>query len=249
MLSANQIHDIKLQAFNGSPSMLPGVGFIYPCTMGEILEKGVTRYNGLLGILLLDEAEIAKNIKEKTGEDVPLEDLEPLSYLLKSADLNESFFLELKEAFSTFIKEDILFLPTINSILIGPKTERRLITPKNFRDFQDILRIQNRKEIKEPPPEDESPGQRKMRLLREKVAAVKKKQAQKNGEGQSLEDLLEIASVFGINYKTETLYAFYGLISRHQKREKWNQDLQMLCAGADSSKIKTEYWGGSSKEN
>jgi hypothetical protein len=54
-----------------------------------------------------------------------------------------------------------------------------------------------------------------MRLLREKVAAVKKKQAQKNGEGQSLEDLLEIASVFGINYKTETLYAFYGLISRH----------------------------------
>lgn len=115
--------------------MLPGVGLIYPCTMGEILEKGVTRYNGLLGILLLDEAEIAKNIKEKTGEDVPLEDLEPLSYLLKSADLNESFFLELKEAFSTFIKEDILFLPTINSILIGPKTERRLITPKNFRDF------------------------------------------------------------------------------------------------------------------
>jgi hypothetical protein len=29
--------------------------------------------------------------------------------------------------------------------------------------------------MEEPSPEDESPGQRKMRLLREKVAAVKRK--------------------------------------------------------------------------
>lgn len=247
MLSANQILEIKLQAFGGYPSVLPNVCEIYPCTMGEILEKGVIRYNGLLGLLLLTENDIAQNIKEKTGEEVPLENIDPLGYLLQSADINETFFLELREAFATFIKEDIMFLPTINAVLIGPKTEKRLITSENFRDFQDILRIQNRKEIKEPPPENESPGQRKMRLLREKVAAVKKKKAEKNGEGQSLEDLLEIASVFGINYKTETLYAFYGLISRYQKKEKWDQDIQMLCAGADSSKIKTEYWGGSSK--
>ena len=248
MLSANQISDIKLQAFGGYPSILPNVCEVYPCTMGEILQKGIIRYNGLLGLLLLTETDIAQNIKEKTGEEVPIEKIEPLSYLLESADINESFFLELREAFATFIKEDIMFLPTIHSVLIGPKTEKRLITPQNFRDFQDILRIQNRKEIKEPPPENESPGQRKMRLLREKVAAVKRKKAEKNGEGQSLEDLLEIASVFGINYKSETLYAFYGLISRHQKKEKWEQDIQMLCAGADSTKLKTEYWGISTKK-
>ena len=81
-----------------------------------------------------------------------------------------------------------------------------------------------------------------MRLLREKVAAVKKKQAQKKGEGQTLVELMEIASTFGID-RNESLYAFYSLVRRHQMREKWQQDLQMICAGADSKKLKTKYWG------
>jgi hypothetical protein len=51
------------------------------------------------------------------------------------------FFLELESAFSTFIKEEILILPKINSILVGAPEEKRLITSENFRDFQDILRI------------------------------------------------------------------------------------------------------------
>jgi hypothetical protein len=38
-----------------------------------------------------------------------------------------------------------------------------------------ILRIQNRKEVPEPPPKDESAIARKMRLLREKREAVKRK--------------------------------------------------------------------------
>lgn len=248
MLSANQINDIKLQAFAGEPSILPGVCKIYPLTCGQIIRIGDTIYRGRLGTLLLTETEIAKIIKDKTGEDKPLEDIDPLNYILQSADLDDSFFLELKIAFATFIKEDIMFLPELNSILIGPKTERRLITSKNFRDFQDILRIQNKKPIKEPPPENESPGERKMRLLAERRDEVKRKQAEKAGEGQTFQDLLEIASVFGIDYKNETILALYNLINRHQLKEKWDQDIQMLCAGADSSKIKTQYWGESSNK-
>ena len=155
------------------------------------------------------------------------------------------FLLELKNTFSTFIKEEVLLLPKINSVLVGgpaASKEKRLITNDNFSDFQDILRLQNRREVPEPPPEDETPGQRKMRLLREKVAAVKKKQAQKKGEGQTLVELMEIASTFGID-RNESLYAFYSLVRRHQMREKWQQDLQMICAGADSKKLKTKYWG------
>ena len=87
-------------------------------------------------MLLLDEIEIAKIIKEKIGEEVPLEEIEPLSYLLMSADNNDSFSLELQEAFTTFLKEDILFLPKLNSIIVGKDfKQKRLITPKNFRDF------------------------------------------------------------------------------------------------------------------
>lgn len=248
MLLANQIEDIKAQAYAGYPSQFNNVCKIYPKTIGEIVEIGINKYQGQLGLLLLTETKIVELIKEKTGQEIPIEEVEPLTYLLASAEQDDRFLLELQSIFSTFIKEDILLLPPINSVLVGSPEEKRLITPQNFRDFQDILRIQNKREIEEPPPENETPGQRKMRLLREKVAAVKKKQSQKNDEGQSLGDLLEIADVFGIDTNNRTLYAFYNLLHRHQLKEKWEQDIQMLCAGADSKKIKTKYWGGSSKD-
>ena len=155
------------------------------------------------------------------------------------------FFLYLR---LNHILVDILLLPKINAVLVGPMTEKRLITKDNYEDFQTILRLQNRKEVPEPPPENESPQAKKMRLLREKRDAVKRKQQQKNGAAQDLADLLEIAEVFGIDYKNKSIYAFYGLIQRHQLREKWTQDIQMLCAGADSKKIKAKYWGENPKD-
>lgn len=45
-----------------------------------------------------------------------------------------------------------------------------------------------------------------------------------------------------------SLLKFYNLIKRYQMREKWDWDLQMLCAGADPKKMKTKYWGESSEE-
>lgn len=248
MLSSNQITTIKEQAYAGYPSRLYGVCDIYPSMMSDYLRIGSSTFSGRLGLLLLTETEISNLSKEKTGTEIPVEDIHVLEFLLQSADHDDSFFLELNAAFSTFIKEEILFLPKINAVQIGPLEEQRFITEENFADFQTILRIQNRKEVPEPPPEDESAIARKMRLLREKREAVKRKQQQKNGSGQELADLLEIAEVFGIDYKSKSLYAFYGLIQRHQLKEKWDQDIAMLCAGADSKKIKIKYWGDGSKD-
>lgn len=243
MLSHNKIEEIKAQAYLCVPSNLNNICQVYPFTMKEILSMGQSRYNSLLGLLLLTEVDIANIIKEKTGENAEIEKIYPLSYLLKSAELDDTFLLELQTAFSTFIKEEILLLPKINAVLVGPMEQRRLITNNNFRDFQDILRVQNRKEIIEPPPENESEIARKFRLKREARDAAKKKQQQKKNDGQELSELFEIAEVFGIDVSSKSLYAFYGLIRRYQAKEKWDQDIQMLCAGADSAKIKTKYWG------
>ena len=248
MLSPNQVETIKEQAYVGAPSILTGVCKVIPRTIYDIIEMGTNNYNAKLGLLLLNETDIAKIIKEKTGQEPKIEEIYPLSYLLQSAAHADMFLLELQSAFSTFIKEDVLLLPKINSVLVGSPQEKRLITEKNFVDFQDILRIQNRKEVREAPPENESAIARKFRLKREARDAAKRKQQAKNGDGQSLAELLEIAETFGIDYTHKTLYAFYGLIQRHQAREKWNQDIQMLCAGADSKKLKTKYWGESLKE-
>lgn len=236
---------IKEQAYAGVPSWLSGVCQVYPGMISEMLEMGSDKYSARLGMLLLTEAEIEKIIVEKGGKPENFGDLHPLTYLLQSAAASDTFLLELQAAFSTFIKEEILLLPKINAVLIGPMAEKRLITKQNYLDFQTILRLQNRKEVPEPPPENESAIAKKMRLAREKREAVKRKQQQKQGGAvQELADLLEIAEVFGIDYQNKSIYAFYGLIQRHQLREKWTQDIQMLCAGADSKKIKAKYWGG-----
>ena len=249
MLSANYIEDIRCQALLCRPSSLGKVCKVYPMPVGQIVEMGQSKYKQLLNMLLLDEIEIAKIIKEKIGEDVPLEEIEPLSYLLMSADNNDSFSLELQEAFTTFLKEDILFLPKLNSIIVGKDfKQKRLITPKNFRDFQNILMIQNGKKVKAPPPENETAWERKMRLNHEKIAEIKKKKNEKAVDGKSFDELIEIAVVYGIDVDKVSLLAFYNLMRRYQAQEKWVQDLQMLCAGADSSKIETKYWGESFKD-
>lgn len=250
MLSLNQIEDIKLQAFNGSPSKLSGVCNVYPLLMGEILEMGYSKYGHFLGTLLLTPSEIREQIRKKIGKDADqIPEFDTLTYLLMSANQNDMFFLELQEMFTTFIKEDIILLPKISSVLVGSPEEKRLINSENFIDFQNILRIQNKKEFVKPPPENETPWERKKRLNAEKVAAAKKRQAEKSGGNDSLESMLEVAEVFGIDYKHKSLYAFYGLLPRYRMHEKWILDMQMICAGADSEKLKTKYWGDSSKED
>lgn len=246
MLSLNDIEVIKEQSYACFPSQLSNVCEVYPLKMEEIIKMGSDKYKGYLNLLLLTEAEIAKMIEEKTKIEVDLSEITTLSYLLQSAKLSDSFLLDLQNAFTTFIKEEVLLLPKINAVLIGNDfSKKRLITEKNFSDFQDILRIQNRRPIEEPPPENESPIAKKFRLKREMRDAVKKKQQQKNGTGLSTCDLLGIAETFHIDWRNCSVYSFYVLLERHQLKEKWQQDIQMLCAGADSQKLKTKYWGES----
>lgn len=252
MLSIEQIKTIQAQAYAGEPSVLPGVCEVYPTMMVDYIKNPI-RHSGLLGLLLLNEQgiiEIMEKNNKNSKKKIDTSNIEPLHFLLEQADKSDGFFLELKQAFSTFIREDILLIPKIDAILVGNNPEeKRLITKDNFSDFQTILMLQNRKEVPTPPPPDESPLAKKMRLLREKAEAVKKKQQQKNGEGeQDLAELLEIGEVFGINYKEKSLYAFYGLLQRHQLKEKWEQDLQMLCAGAKAEDIKATYWALTKKE-
>ena len=243
MLSPKEIDEVKEQAYIGAPSVLKKVCLIKPLSLKEIVSMGTLLYNSKVELLLLNETSIAEIIKEKTKEEPKIEEIKPLSYLLQSAEKNNMFLLELQSAFSTFITEEVLLLPKINSVLVGPPDERRMITEENFSDFQSILRIQNCKKVKEPPPENESAIARKFRLKREARDAIKQKQQDKNGESQSLVDMLAIADVFGIRPSERTLYSFYSLIKMHQSREKWDQDIQMLCAGADAKKMKTKYWG------
>ena len=66
MLSANQIEDIKAQAYAGCGSDLSEVCKVYPLTIKEVIEMGYSNYKTYLSTLLLDEVAISQHIKEKT---------------------------------------------------------------------------------------------------------------------------------------------------------------------------------------
>lgn len=251
MLSLDEIEVVKAQAFAGVSSQFKDICTVKTYSVKEYLAMNPEIYSNYLGLLTLNQAQIKKIIEKKLdikiGED---EEIKPLSYLLESANSNEQFFIELTNAFNTFINEEVLLLPKIHSVVVGDLKKKKLITDDNFFDFQEILMIQNRKEIPKPPPKNESAGQRKMRLLAEKREAVKRKQQQKQGKDKGMEfsELLEVATIYGISLDN-SIYAFYQLIDRYRAKEKWDRDTQFIIAGADPEKLKTQYWGNSFKDN
>ena len=104
MLSLNQIETIKEQAYVGAPSILNGVCKVVPMTMYDIIAMGTNNYNAKLGLLLLTEIDIAKIIKEKTGQEPNIEEIYPLSYLLQSAAYDGMFFIRTPVFFFYFYK-------------------------------------------------------------------------------------------------------------------------------------------------
>lgn len=246
MLSPEQVDEIKSAAILGVAAPFKNIARIYPITLAQIFtEIGFLEYNRRLGTLLITPYEIQNQIKERTGIEPPIEQLNPLEFLLQSANQSDAFFLDLEKMFFTFLQEEITLLPKINAVLVGAPKDKRLITDENFGDFQDILRIQNNKEVKAAPPKDETPAQKKMRLLREKVEEAKRRQAERKGDSDKVtfSILLENASVYGINIKECNLYSFYHLLSRYQAQENYEHNIQMLCAGASSENLKIKYWG------
>lgn len=249
MLSHKEIEDIQAKAYLCMPTNFKNIASVYPRTIADIVKMGFNTYMKYLGLLLLDEQKIQDIIKEKTNTVVPLEQIIPLEYLLECSMHSDNFLLELQDAFFTFLQEEVLLLPDYKTVEIGSPSDKRFITVDNFSEFQEILKIQNRRQVESEPPKDETEGQKKMRLLRERVEEVKRKQAQRDGETETtIIDLLETASVFGIDVTKCSLYAFYGLIGRHQRHEKWLTDMQLICAGADPKEVKINYWGESSKK-
>ena len=64
-ISANEMTVIKEQAYAGYPSRLPGVCWVQPVTVGEMLKMGSNVYSSRLGMLLLTPDEIRKIMEER----------------------------------------------------------------------------------------------------------------------------------------------------------------------------------------
>ena len=121
------------------------------------------------------------------------------------------------------------------------------MTEKEFFLFANVLRAQNHMYVKEDVPEDESSMARKFREKRELRERTKRKQQSKKGDNISFLDQISslIVGNVGITYENIgncTLYPIQILIERMQAKESYETDIKFLCAGADSKKVKVQYW-------
>lgn len=241
-------------SFIGAPIMLDEVCLIKPSTVLDRIKLG-NLYGKYLGLLTISEEDIEEILDAKLGQEAEvLTKVTPLDYLLMSAEYSNTFLLELKKAFSTFIREEVFIIPKISKVFIGKPEQERIIDNSNFERFQEILRLQNHLEIPEEIPEDENPMQRKFRLRRKQLKEAKMKQIQKDKNAPEFIDLMSSLCCMNVgitwnNIKEVPIYTFYELLGRNQMREKFDLDTRSLLAGADSKKIKVNYWINKNQDN
>lgn len=235
--------------FFGAAINYNDICWVYPLTIKEIIGMGQDRYNEAISLLCADIREIQILMKK---EGVPEENIPDtiFDYLIQQSQSDRIFFVKLQEAFFTFIREKIHFLPEENKIFIGAEfNKEKSLTRENFEDFQNIIRAQNKLPVPEPIPLNESPMAKKFRLRREQVAEAKRKQAQRNGEIISLFDSISTLVCFnvGVTFNSVgdlTIYQFRDLLARAQAKYKYDLDIRMIAAGADPKKIKPKHWFG-----
>lgn len=236
--------------FLGAPYEIKGVCKVYQLTINEIREAmGIEKYQYFINLLVMEEEELKELIKKKTGVLPPDFNMTVFQYLMMSAALDQSFFLDFKQGISTFIKEKILISPKRQMIIVGDPKERRIITEKEFNEMGLALRYFNNLRIKEPPPENETAMQKRFRLKREERERVKEQTQKKQAEedGTDFSDIMSSLCVMNVgitplNIGQYTMYQIKNILERAQAKETYYTELDMIMAGADSKKIKPKHY-------
>ena len=240
------IEDVKTYAFLGQPIPLNDICKIYTPLISDLFSTiGKDKYYYYVNLLTMDIADV-REILEKRGASIP-DTMEIFPYLMSCADNDEQFFLDFKTALSTFIKEDVKIAPKGQKIIIGNIISQRIIDKDSFFDLQQIISAINKLPVKTRPPADETPMQKKFRIKREERERVK---AKKHKEGQAIafDSLLSAFCVYfsgginPLNIGSLNIYQFKDMLEKAQARDKYQTEIDMLLAGADSKKIKPEFW-------
>lgn len=234
----NQIEHTKF--FLGANYPFYDVCVLYTLTVNDVVALG-DRFGYYLNLLTMDEDGLLEVLEKKGITEV---DKTPFQYLMLSAENDELFFLDLQKAFYTFTREKVIFLFDRQEILF-PQS-KKVLNEQGFSIFQFFLREQYKLDQPEEVPEDESPIARKFRLKRKYREKIKKQKQEKNGDIITVLDMISSICIFcGYTPKQVgelSYYALKDLYNRFMYKQKYDNDIQFLCAGADAKKIKINDW-------
>lgn len=228
----------------------PGIK-IYPPTVKQVIIND--NYEIYRRILTYSQEEVEDEfLNEKKKLDVyPT----PFEFLLNNSYHNKDYEKKAKEAFQFFIHQEVTFLYELKKIVVGKleeviggatKTEEIVtLTEDEFFDFQNSIRECIGQKSIEPPIQDEHPKIKEMKRKARQRDRLKAKQNSKNGI--SLSTMLVSICCMGIgitplNIGELSYVAAESIFSMYQDKEKYQLDIESLLAGADSKKVKPQYW-------
>ena len=229
----------------GYPVEFKNLFLVYPPKLKDVI--ATKDYGVFLKILTLSQEEIEDEYV-RNGQDTK-DILTPFEYILNGAYNSPQFKIALEKAFLFFTHEPIFILFETKQIIIGDITnvkdvnELRILKEEDYFEFQNLIRsCVGDKEI-EPPRPDEDPRVKAIKAKARYRDRIKAKQ----GKGLKIESIIASISCMQIGLSPlnigELSYAAIPiLMSVYQGKEKYQIDIDSLLAGADSKKIKPEYW-------
>jgi len=236
---------INEKFFLGYPSEFKNVCLIYPPKVKDVITN--RQYNYYVQLLTISQEEIEDKYVE---EGIDLSNLlNPFEYVLNLAYNSPEMRMLVEEAFYFFTHEKVHFIFEEKKILFGELTtiedldKLRALKEEDYLDFQNLVRESLGLKKVEAPNPNEDP---RVKAIKAK-ARYRDKIKAKQGKGINL--LTSISSIccmgMGLNPLNigELSYAAISLlIATYQQKEKYEIDIDSVLAGADSKKVKPEYW-------
>lgn len=224
---------------------------IYPPTIKDVVCTNL--YSAYSQVLTYSQEEIedifVKEKKDLTSFPTPME------FLLNNCYHDKKYEMICKKAFQFFLKTEVDFLYDKKLIIIGSLTEilknlesvDQLITisEEEFFDFQNFIRLATNHKTVERPNPNEHP---KIKAMKAKARYRDKIKAKQNAKkGLNLFSTMTSICCMGIglnplNIGEMSYVAMEALLAQYQNKEKYQIDIDSLLAGADSKKIKPQYW-------
>ena len=239
---------IDSNAFLGLPIKFKSICKIYPPKIQEILTE--ENYPVYRKIFLMTQEDIEDEFIENK---LPINDIiDPIGYLFQLAE-DIRIKKIIIDGFNFFLHEPVLLLADQQMIVIGnlkddlvhAKTidDLRIIKKEDYFDFQNILRRAIGEKEVEPYNPDENP---KIKYFKAK-ARLRDRVKAKSKDSLTLGSTLASICCMGLgitplNVGELSQAAISVLMRYYQEKNKYDIDIQSLLAGADSKKVKPQFW-------
>ena len=244
-----------IESFLCLPQKFENICTIYPVTVNQVLREETKQLVNLLTISQEEIEDFFVDKKDKDGKSIKPPD--PFTYIMGNSQYNKEFEKKVIGSFQLYIHEPVSLQYPAGCIVVGDLQteflkissienmlkELRIINKDNFFDFQNAIRRSMGDKELEPPNPNENPRIKEMKAkarYRDRIKA-------KKGLGITFEETLISICCMGIglnplNIGEISYAASKKLVEKYQQKEKYDIDIRSLLAGADSKKIKVQYW-------